>query len=407
MSLLFRSGLFVFLAFAVSACGGGGGGGSGDDDSSGSDGGSTTPGVGAVTPSLGAIKNATVNIYEANNETLLTSIDMGDSTSIDFDFSSTYSGPVVVEVVGDNDATYYDENGLTAYSFQGGEAIHALLPQASGNVTATMLTDIAYQIAEENNLWPVTARVANTLNATVRHALAHELDSITTAPILFDSNTTSGSLGNDNAGRYAAKLAALAQMSDESRPAIDVLEKLRDDYSDGSFGGSFTTTFFDFVLDNELRRVAEDFGTSALQNSIPDFGYVSGILNRGILDLGVDREGATVRLGGGVFPAYDVNVTGPDSQGYMTLASSSAEGSSEIRFKNEPGVYTCSNDANGTAIEMQFTNGPVFTTAGAGECELVVIQADNAVEGFASGVIVYPELPDYQFTDGYFYSVLN
>jgi len=57
----------------------------------------------------------------------------------------------------------------------------------------------------------IQLRILVRLNERVRQALASDLSSILTTPAAFNSSTTTGSLGETEADKYALRLAALAQ----------------------------------------------------------------------------------------------------------------------------------------------------------------------------------------------------
>lgn len=411
---LFISALLLIYASIglVAGCGGSSGGGDGESSNS------LKVGAGTFSPSLGAIENATVNLYEADGETLLSSLELDESNAIDFDLSG-YSEPVVVEVLGDADATYYDESALTELPFPDGEALYALIPEPTGDITATLLTDLAYQIAEENNLWPVNTRTVNALNQMVASALAPELDNITEPPAIFDSSTTAGSLDDDHAGRYAAKLAALSVLADgEAAPSLFILDQLRTDVlfsdCDPQLGCSTGDGDFDSIesfvsqLESNLEEVVNDYGTSALQAAVNGFDPVQNHLNQGFLTLGVGQQGATFNLAGQVLTAdsSQITVAGPDEEGFLSITVSIPEGTTEIRQPNELGRHECSDDDSGTVIETHIeATGAVIDTTGVGSCVITTIQADGVIEGFASGTYApaTPIAPPLFFTDGYFY----
>jgi hypothetical protein len=279
--------LAITAVLFVVACGGGSGGGNTIGE---------TPNVGGNTisssPNLGLVHKATVNIYQRDGKTLLART-TSSRNGIYVGSVGNYSGPLVVEVVGDNDATYYDEAAGTVIPFRAPNKMYALVPRARLKVAVTPLTDIAYRQARVQKLFPLTACEVNKLNELVRLALAPTLRSILLVlPTRFDGNTTRGSLRADEGGRYAAELAALARLgAGKSAPALAVLNYLRVDVLDGKIDGRINgqlvkqpalySSYRDFArkLQLQIRRVAAAFGTQALRDIAAQLGPKSGNVN--------------------------------------------------------------------------------------------------------------------------------
>jgi hypothetical protein len=215
----------------LSACGGGngnGGGGSGAE----------------ATPSLGLIRNATVNFYRADDPACplaceqIGTGDTGTSGVISARITD-YSGPMVVEVVGDADAEYFDEQSGQFEPFTAANRLRALTPGSSGRFGVTLLTELAYQRAVAENRFPLNATTVRALNDSIRTALAPELPDILTTPGLISDSTADGSLRNNNGSLYALKLAAFASLGDGATPspALAVLNALLEDIQDGTIDG--------------------------------------------------------------------------------------------------------------------------------------------------------------------------
>ncbi|MDT0619863.1 hypothetical protein RM531_15425 [Salinisphaera sp. P385] len=210
----------------VAACGGSGGGG----------GGQTTAGG---TGSLGLIQNATVNFYQADDSTLIGSGDTGTSGTVQVPAGS-YDGPVVVEIVGDDDdAQYFDEATDQYQPFPAGDEMHAIVPSTGGVVGVTPLTEVAYQQAVAQGLFPITTGAVQGINEIVRASLAPGLSSILTVPTLVDENTADNSLGEGEPDLYAIYLAGLSVVAQENGGggALAVLRALSEDAGDGVIDG--------------------------------------------------------------------------------------------------------------------------------------------------------------------------
>ena len=263
---LMRSTLFFHAAICLaglillSAC-------SNDDD--------RAPGAATTaTASLGLIQNATVNFYRADGSTLIGTGDTGASGSVTVP-ATGYTGPVIIEVLGDADASYFDESAGTAIAFGAGQKLRAVIAAPGGAVAVTPLTELAYQAAANAGQIPITAAQADAANEAVRAALAPGLSSILSVPTPFDASTTSGSLTDSEAGRYALILAALAELaSGDASPALTVLQALVADAADGEIdgqanGSSVSAPYSSFISDMEtaLGTMASSYGDSALQSS--------------------------------------------------------------------------------------------------------------------------------------------
>ena len=227
-----------------------------------------------ATASLGLVQNATVNFYRADGTTLIGTADTGTSGSVIVPVSG-YTGPVIIEVLGDSDATYFDESAGTAIAFGSGQVLRAVVSAPGGEVAVTPLTELAYQTAANAGQIPITAAQADAANEAVRAALAPGLSSILSVPTAFDASTTSGSLTDTEAGRYALILAALAELANgDGSPALRVLSALVADIADGEIdglnaGSSVNAPYANFISDMEtaLNNMASSYGNSALQAS--------------------------------------------------------------------------------------------------------------------------------------------
>lgn len=212
----------------LSACGGSDGGTSGTE----------------TTPSLGLIRNATVNFYRADDPACPLACeqvgtgDTGTSGVISARISG-YSGPMVVEVVGDADAEYFDEQSDKFEPFTAADRLRALTPGSSGRFGVTLLTELAYQRAVAEGRFPLSATSVRAINESVRTALAPELSDILATPGLISDSTAAGSLRNNKGNLYALKLAAFASLGDGAAPspALAVLNALVDDIQDGTIDG--------------------------------------------------------------------------------------------------------------------------------------------------------------------------
>lgn len=286
------------LAMALSGCGGG----SSDDAGRGI--GESPPASHSITvvPSLGVVSNATVNIFKADGTSLLGSANLASAGQATVTFNNYY-GPVVIEVAGNDSAQYFDEakNGLV--NFPASEKVHAIAPGSSGTFAVTMLTELAYQGAVSKNYFPLDAYRVSQINERVRLGVIPEIADILAAPTAFSSSTTAGSLANDDAGKYALKLAALAQLGKtDTSPALSIMKVLTKDLADGDLDGkdaanasvSAPYTNFSTELKTKLTAMATSFGAADLKTAVPGFSSLATTINVADIPTGGANDAAAV-----------------------------------------------------------------------------------------------------------------
>lgn len=196
-----------------------------------------------ITPSLGKILNAKVSLKNAKTGVELGHGDTGNSGVATFTAQKT-ADPVVVEVMGQDGAKYFDESKGAEVDFGTGKQIRAALPALADKIGVSTLTEVAYQAAlnKAGSSSALTSGVIGSANEEIRKALAPELSSITITPHLVGSASDLAVITNDDAGKYALKLAALAKLvSDtDATPALTLLNQLAADLEDGEFDGATT-----------------------------------------------------------------------------------------------------------------------------------------------------------------------
>jgi len=394
-------------------------------------GGSSSSGGGAgntsldVTPSLGMITNATVKLFQSDGTTLLATGDTGTSGVVSIDYPSDYTGPVIVVVAGDSDAQYYDEASGSMQSFPDGSLLRAMVPAGSTQTAVTTLTEVAYQLAQENQISLTDANI-NTLNERVRTALAPELSSILSAPFMFDGNTTAGDLLDDEAGRYALKLAALAQLgASDATPALTIARQLAADYSDGKLDGIagssgaqsgllYSTGTINQDLRGALTIVANKYGSSALQKAILVYDNIGSIINLTGFESG-SSSGSGAALGNGVgitgtVGSNQYTFTGtPGDESYSNLGTTVFIASSSdflsrwdiSGFTPQAGTQSCGSNGALPRI-LLLVNGVIYS---ADQCTIEIISANGSdIEGrFSAHLINAIDSSELgTVTDGYF-----
>ncbi len=189
-----------------------------------------------VTPSLGKIFNANVILKNAKTKAILGTANTGNLGKVNFQINKAITD-ILVEVEGGGVAEYFDE----AKGKQALPANVALRAAASvvnnSNVGVSVFTEAAVQHAEK--LAEGLQKTANITTANQLIANAVGISNILQAPTLIGSNSDYQQLQNDAASAYALQLAALvkATTSTGNTPALEILNKLSADLSDGLING--------------------------------------------------------------------------------------------------------------------------------------------------------------------------
>lgn len=212
----------------------------------------------SVTPSLGFVRKADVRVLDlAGHE--LASGSMDDSGTLTF--PTGVKGGFIVEVHGNDDATYYDEGVRAWRALPADTILHAVSPDGRGAVAVTALTEIAYQRAQQlANGGSLNETVINQANGELSTWLARvperiEADGTQVLPagppdILAPAQQVDGGerLRSDTPeGRHAILLASLAQQAyagavkdndacaEDARcsPLLPLIANLATDFADG------------------------------------------------------------------------------------------------------------------------------------------------------------------------------
>lgn len=240
-------------------------------------------------PSLGKISLATARLYQSDGTTLLGTSEIGEDGVIPVSYTSDYVGPIIAVVLGDEDAQYFDEASGVLKRFGSGNVLRAVVPSGTTETAVTALTEAAYQLALANDI-PLTDSTINLINDKVRLAMAPELESIITPPILFDSSTTSGDLDNSDAGKYALRLAAISLLgSADATPGLSIANQIALDLSDGSLDGSSDSGVINDLLYNvgtisediatHLTTMVANYGSESLQALVSSYSNISTSIN--------------------------------------------------------------------------------------------------------------------------------
>ncbi|MES3023316.1 MAG: hypothetical protein V4857_17265 [Pseudomonadota bacterium] len=192
------------------------------------------------TPSLGKVLNAVVQLKLADG-TLLASADTGSAGTVTFNNVPQNAGPLLVDVLGNASAIYYDEATNSFLPFGPERLLRAAVTgsAANGNIGVTAFTTMAVaralQLAGGLN-------AANIAAANGAIGAAFKVPDILAAPALVGSFADMAGLQNTAAGHYALRLAALAKMARTHNatigmPALAMLEAMTKDMADGVLDG--------------------------------------------------------------------------------------------------------------------------------------------------------------------------
>lgn len=219
-----------------------------------------------ITPSLGQVKNAAVLVKAGDTPATAVTVgmgDTGDSGTAAVDVRG--DGPFIIEVIGDDDATYYDEVQGTR-SLPTGIVVHALVPAGRTAAGVTPLTDAAWQFLAQSGK-PLSAGNVTAANEAVRAALAPGLLDILSVPVPWTALPTNDTLGSSQADVHAVLLGAMVRMSiygAEFSPALALLQDLQADIAaDGQLDAAGGTSVIVYTSRDALQSaVASSFASN-------------------------------------------------------------------------------------------------------------------------------------------------
>ncbi|KZN44188.1 hypothetical protein [Pseudoalteromonas luteoviolacea] len=231
-----------------------------------------------VTPSLGLIKNANIQILTLSNNQPVAGAtgSTGDTGSATITVPAGTTGPFVVEVVPTSGSEYFDEAKATFLPLPSDTKLRAIVSNLQSQVGVTTLTEIAANSILSANVTDASA--VNAVNEQIRKALAPALESILQAPQLISENVE-GSVNNDQGGIYAVTLAALAKLgASQDNPALAILNSLKADFLDNALDGKVGDKAFQSPIYNadsfisdlsaQITKYANSFGVADLASDI-------------------------------------------------------------------------------------------------------------------------------------------
>lgn len=366
---LLGGGLTLLASFMLAACN------SNDDDNV------ATPTVVqttqvTVTPSLGKILNAKVVLKNAKTGATLGTGNTGNTGIATFNATKT-SDPVIAEVQGQTGSKYFDESKKDELDFAASQTLRVVLPTMTNNIGVTTLTEIAYQAAvkKAGSVSAITSQIATATNEAIRKALAPELASITTAATLVGSTADLSILTNTEAGKYALKLAALAELAKtQTAPALAILNQLAadittDDKLDGVAAGKEIT--FTYNNSNLVSQITTNINGIITTANLSGVGFNVNAFNPvvGAITINVGGTGGGGSASGNYNLTVKTDVSGLGSLPIPTVTiqnvpkpdtESAFCNDSEVKGSLPDGAITitgCSFSGNTGTISVQLNQG--------------------------------------------------
>jgi hypothetical protein len=191
-----------------------------------------TPGSTKVTPSLGQFSVGTVVNLTKPDATLLSSGTVAADGSVTLTYPASYTGPLVVTVVGGAGVTYFDEKSGSNQAFGSGSTLRAVLPAPQAQAGVTALTNAAVEnLVAAGGIATASATTVNEANAKV--AAVFGLADILVAPTPVSASTGNTLDLASPSDKYALVLAAFAQAAPTGTNAATFAVTLALDLKDG------------------------------------------------------------------------------------------------------------------------------------------------------------------------------
>lgn len=294
-----------------------------------------------VTPSLGKILNAKVTLKNAKTGATLGTGNTGNTGIATFNATQT-SDPVIAEVQGQAGSKYFDESKKAELDFAATQTLRVVLPTITNNIGVSTLTEVAYQAAvkKAGSASAITSEIATATNEAIRKALAPELASITTAATLVGSTADLSILANTEAGKYALKLAALAELAKtQTAPALAILNQLAadittDDKLDGIAAGKEIT--FTYNNSNLVSQITTNINGIITTANLSGVGFNVNAFNPvvGAITINVGGTGGGTGSGQACLANVNYTVTGVPVIGTVN-------GTHKICYNNFPTNAIC------------------------------------------------------------------
>ncbi|WP_438864046.1 LamG-like jellyroll fold domain-containing protein [Neptunicella sp.] len=191
----------------------------------------------SVTPGLGKFQFADVSLTDLQGNNLNPGHPGTGITGVaDVLIPTNLTTPVMIQVSGNSDASYYDFLSNSDVPLGEDERLSAVINPGAAEFGVTALTEIAANIISRSET--VDAGLVDQVNQAVTSHYSAGLNSILIAPTIIDDLPAAGSLGNSQADVYTANLIALANSADhQNYSSIQITNALAEDSLDGSVDG--------------------------------------------------------------------------------------------------------------------------------------------------------------------------
>jgi len=244
--------LAVSSAIVLTACGGGGGGGSSST--------TANPTSVTVTPSLGKFTTGCAVEIRKGDQTgeLLSSKTINENGTVTVTVTG-YSGPIIAQVKGSDSCTYYDEGRRVYQPFGIGQTLSAVVPEVRTELSINVLTNLAAARVLNGDKLATgkTETEINRENTTVQQMF--QVGDMFSAPTLIGS--PDDKFDNTEAGKLAAKLAALAELAKNKGGIAAFSKALADDLKDD---GNLNTVAIDAAqLRTALQTAVDNYAKPA------------------------------------------------------------------------------------------------------------------------------------------------
>ncbi len=253
-----------------------------------------------VWPALGQVLNPTIRLSRSDNTQIEITTTFNDDGSILVSFSADITGPIIIEIIGNNRATYFDEASGTFQPFGPGEIIRHVLASPTGEVGVSALNEFAALLLD--NVPSLNKSFISQANELIRAALAPSMNSILIAPQTIGSQGDLDALENNVAGEYAAILGALAKLHNAPKdlsPVLEIIRQLGQDIMDGVINGLDADGAPIDGLSYDAANFVNDFtaAVNAIGVGTPLEGHDFMTVNANVGDLDGDNEPPTADAG--------------------------------------------------------------------------------------------------------------
>ncbi|MGL4408263.1 MAG: hypothetical protein ACRCTU_07725, partial [Zoogloea sp.] len=263
-----------------------------------------------------------------------------------------YTGPVIAQVKGAANCTYFDEATGTDKPFGAGQTMTAVLDSVRSEFSINALTNLAAaRVLDGTKL--ASGKTADSVkeeNATVQRMFG--VSDMFIAPTLIASTTDT--LDNSDASKLAAKLAALSELAkSQSTDLVTLANNLANDIKDGTFDSLSSTS-----LQSALSTTASKYANAAAKAELEDLAQNTTLVLK-VADVKADVD-KVLKAGTALTQAKAI---------FSDLRTSI------LSLSNDAG--TGSLDAESALLDADFQNG--VATQGTTETIQMMIESADAI----------------------------